>query len=193
MDGAIKPRNRVTEETWISVDIETSGPTPGTASMVSIGACLVFDPDTGMELLLRPDPALGWSTEAEAVHRLDRETLARDGLEPAAAMAAFEAWIGRVVPPGHRPVFVALNAGFDWMFVADYFWRYLGHNPFGTSAVDIKALYLGRHLGAVTRWAETSRLRMLERHPVALPHLHQALGDAREQAELCRLLLASRD
>jgi DNA polymerase III epsilon subunit-like protein len=193
MANATEMRKPVRDETWISVDVETSGPTPGTASLLSIGACLVDHPDTGIELLLRPDPALGWSEEAEAVHRLDRERLARDGLEPAAAMTAFAAWVERVVPPDHRPVLVALNAGFDWMFVADYFWRYLGRNPFGTSALDIKALYLGRHLGDIERWADTSRLRMIERHPVPLPHLHEALGDAREQAQLCRLILESRD
>ena len=178
------------DETWISVDIETSGPTPGIASLLSIGACLVDDPDTGIELLLRPDPALGWSAEAETVHGLDRARLERDGLDPADAFAELAAWVARVVPADHRPVFVALNAPFDWMFVADGFWRHLGRNPFGTNALDLKALYLGRHLDVVTRWAETSRLRMIERYPVRLPHRHEALGDAREQAELCRMILA---
>jgi len=179
----------VQDETWISVDIEASGPAPATASLVSIGACLVDDPDTGIELLVRPVPGLEWSKEAEAVHGLSRERLERDGLEPAVAMAAFEAWIARVVPAAHRPVMVALNAPFDWMFVADYFWRYLGRNPFGTSALDIKALYLGRHLDVLERWGQTTRLRMIERYPVSLPHLHEALGDAREQAAICRRIV----
>ena len=178
------------DETWISVDIEASGPTPGTASLVSIGACLVHDPDAAIELLLRPVPGLGWSTEAEAVHGLSRDRLERDGMDPVEAMAAFEAWIGRVVPAGDRPVMVALNAPFDWMFVADYFSRYLGRNPFGTSALDLKALYLGRHLDILERWADTTRLHMIERYPVGLPHLHEALADAREQAAICRLILA---
>ena len=176
-------------ETWISVDVETSGPTPGTGSLLSIGACLVDDPDIGFEVRLRPDPALPWSVEAEAVHLLSREQLLRDGLEPAAATEALVAWVERVVPAGHRPVLVALNAPFDWMFVADCCWRHLGRNPFGTSAIDLKALYLGRHLGEVEGWADTGRLRMLDRYPVDLPHLHEALADAREQAYLCRAIL----
>jgi DNA polymerase III epsilon subunit-like protein len=180
-------------ETWISVDVETSGPTPSTGSMLSIGACLVDDPERGIELRLRPDPALPWLEEAAAIHGLDRETLVRDGLEPGAAMAAFDAWLREVVPAGSRPVMVGLNAPFDWMFVADAFWRHLGRNPFGASALDIKALYLGRHLGDVRRWAETSRVAMLARYPVALPHTHDALDDAREQAALCRWILAEAD
>jgi DNA polymerase III alpha subunit (gram-positive type) len=86
-------------------------------------------------------------------------------------------------------VFVALNAPFDWMFVADAFLRHLGRNPFGHTALDIKALYLGRHLPVVDRWAMTSRPAMLERYPVDLAHTHAALDDAREQAILCRLIV----
>jgi DNA polymerase III alpha subunit (gram-positive type) len=105
-------------------------------------------------------------------------------------MEAFETWLVQVVPDGSRPVFVALNAPFDWMFVADAAWRHLGRNPFGASALDLKALYLGRHLDTVGRWRDTSRVRMLERYPVGLPHTHHALDDAREQAAICRAILA---
>jgi DNA polymerase III epsilon subunit-like protein len=177
-------------ETWISVDVETSGPVPATSSLLAIGACLVDDPEEGIELLLRPDPALGWDERAAHIHGLDRAELERDGLEPAEAARRLDAWLAGVVPPGSRPVFVALNAPFDWMFVADLLWRHLGHNPFGHSALDVKALYLGRHLDRTARWAETSRLRMLERYPVDLPHTHRALDDAREQARIVARIVA---
>jgi DNA polymerase III epsilon subunit-like protein len=173
-------------ETWISVDVETSGPTPATGSLLAIGACLVDRPDEGIELLLRPDPALPWRADAEAIHGLSRERLAHEGLDPREAMETLAAWLERVVAPGSRPVFVAFNAPFDWMFVADCAWRHLGRNPFGFSALDIKALYLGRHLDQVERWADTGRLRVLVRYPVDLPHTHHALDDAREQAAICR-------
>jgi ribonuclease T len=176
----------VDAETWISVDVETSGPTTGNGSLLAIGACLVDRPDEGIELLLRPDPARPWRADAEAVHGLSRERLGRDGLEPGTAMERLAAWVERVVPPGSRPVFVAFNAPFDWMFVAEYAWRHLGRNPFGISALDIKALYLGRHLDSVGRWAETGRHKVLDRYPVGLPHTHHALDDAREQAAICR-------
>jgi ribonuclease T len=176
----------VRSETWISVDVETSGPTPGTGSLLAIGACLVDRPEEGIELLLRPDPALPWSDEAEAVHGLSRERLAGEGLEPRAAMERLAAWLERVVAPGGAPVFVGFNAPFDWMFVAEYAWRHLGRNPFGISALDLKALYLGRHLDEVTAWAETTNPHVRQRYPVERPHTHGALDDAREQAEMCR-------
>jgi len=179
----------VNAETWISVDVETSGPSPGTGSLLAIGACPVDRPEEGIEILVRPDPALPWSAEAEAVHRLGRERLAREGLEPAVAMVELAAWLERVVPAGARPVFVGFNAPFDWMFVADYSWRHLGRNPFGMSALDLKALYLGRHLGEGTTWADTSSDQVRARYPVDLPHTHGALDDAREQAAICRLIL----
>lgn len=178
----------VRSETWISVDVETSGPTPSTGSLLAIGACLVDRPEEGIELLLRPDPLLPWSEDAAAVHGLDRTELDREGREPAEAMAAFGAWLATVVPDGSAPVFVALNAPFDWMFVADAFHRHLGRNPFGISALDVKALYLGRHLAEVRRWSETRRVTMLQRYPVDLPHTHRALDDAREHAALCRAI-----
>jgi len=179
----------VDAETWISVDVETSGPTPAAGSLLAIGACLVERPEEGIELLLRPDPALPWSDDAEAVHRLSRERLARDGLDPREALERLAAWLERVLPAGSRPIFVAFNAPFDWMFVADAAWRHLGRNPFGMSALDIKALYLGRHLDAVRRWGETSSDHVRARYPVDLPHTHGALDDAREQAAICRAIL----
>jgi ribonuclease T len=176
----------VQAETWISVDVETSGPTPATGSLLAIGACLVDRPEEGIELLLRPDPALPWSDAAEEIHGLARDRLARDGLEPGEAMQELAAWLERAVPAGSRPVLVAFNAPFDWMFVADAAWRHLGRNPFGTSALDIKALYLGHHLDEVHSWAETSNRHVRVRYPVGAPHTHRALEDAREQAEICR-------
>ena len=173
-------------ETWISIDVETSGPAPSVASLLSIGACLVDDPDEGIEILVRPIPGLAWSDEAEAVHHLTRERLAAEGLEPAAAMELLVGWVDAHARAGHDPVLVSFNAPFDWLFIADYCWRYLGRNPFGISALDLKALYLGRHLDSVRHWSKTRKGDVRRRYPIDLPHTHGALDDAREQAEICR-------
>ena len=181
----------MTDEIWFSVDIETSGPTPSSGSMIAIGACRMDDPAQGFSVELREQPDRPWSPLAEEVHGISREHLEATGVDPGEAMHAFAAWV-EAMAGRSTPVFDAFNAPFDWMFVADYFWRYLGRNPFGHTALDIKALYLGRHLDHVMRWSETGRIVILETYPVDLPHTHAALDDAREQAAICRRLLATR-
>jgi DNA polymerase III epsilon subunit-like protein len=175
-----------TREVFVSVDVETSGPSPSVASLLAVGACLVDDPAVAIYLELRPDPERGWDAAAAAVHGLDRDRLEREGLAPTEAMTRLVGWL-EDVSAGARPVFVGLNAGFDWMFLADALWRTLGGNPFGVAALDLKSLYMGRD--GVDSWARTTRRDMLRRYPVERPHTHNALDDARSQAELARRLL----
>ena len=171
----------------MSVDVETSGPTPGTGSLLAIGACRVDDPDQTFYRELRPIPGLPWSEEAAGIHGLDRVALTQHGGDPVAVMAGLSDWLDAVRGDG-TPVMVGFNAPFDWMFVADYFWRYLGHNPFGYSALDLKALFMGRD--GISRWSATTKRDVTTRYPVTEPHTHQALDDARMQAAICRRLLA---
>jgi ribonuclease T len=173
-------------ELLVSVDVETSGPSPSVASLLAIGACLVDDLSESIYLELRPDAERGWDAAAGAVHGLDRDRLEREGLAPPEAMARLVAWVERVSADA-RPVFVGLNAGFDWMFVADALWRTVGRNPFGIAPLDLKSLYMGRE--GVGAWARTTRADMTRRYPVERPHTHNALDDARSQAELARHLL----
>jgi DNA polymerase III epsilon subunit-like protein len=173
-------------EVLVSVDVETSGPSPSVASLLAVGACLVDDPAEAIYLELRPEDDRGWDEAAAAVHGLDRDVLRRDGLTPIDAMTRLVAWLERV-SDGRRCVFVGLNAGFDWMFVADALWRTVGRNPFGIAPLDLKALYMGRD--DVGSWARTTRGDMTRRYPVSEPHTHNALDDARAQAALARRLL----
>ena len=173
-------------EVLVSVDIEASGPSPTTGSLLSIGACLVSDPGMGLYAELRPSPDLPWEADAERVHGLDRDRLLREGLEPAMAMARLDDWLAGVCAGG-QPVFVGFNSPYDWMFVADYFWRHLGRNPFGVSALDLKSYYMGRE--GVTSWNETRRMFIDERFGLEPDHTHHALDDARGQARLARMLL----
>ena len=115
------------------------------------------------------------------------ETLAAEGVEPGRRDAAVRRLGAEVAPAGTAPIFVGFNAVFDWMFVDDYFQRFLGRNPFGHSALDIKAYYMG-HAGGT--WAQTS-MRFLSPLYLGGVHLtHNALGDARDQAELFRSMKA---
>jgi ribonuclease T len=180
------PPMRSDHEALVSVDVETSGNSPHTGSLLSIGACLVDDPDEGLYLELQPVAGMPWDDSAEKVHGLERSRLERDGFEPDVAMERLEAWVSGVAG-SRRPVFVGFNAPFDWMFVADYFWRYLGRNPFGVSALDLKSYYMGRE--GIARWDETRRVNIDDRLEIEPDHTHHALDDARGQARLAQILL----
>jgi ribonuclease T len=60
----------------------------------------------------------------------------------------------------------------------------LGENPYGFTALDIKAYYMGK-LDLKT-WAETSMKRMNPRFLSGREHTHNALDDAIEQAIIFR-------
>ena len=100
---------------------------------------------------------------------------------------ASEDWLGAQVPSGRQPIFVAFNAPFDWMFVNDYFHRFLGRNPFGFAALDLKAFYMG--LTGV-HWSETRMRYVAGRYLGNHPLTHHALCDAQDQAGLFRKMLA---
>ena len=42
-------------EVFVSVDVETAGPHPGGHALLSIGACLVYDPGQTFYVELQPD------------------------------------------------------------------------------------------------------------------------------------------
>ena len=173
-------------EVFISVDVETAGPHPGSHALLSIGACLALEPDKTFYVELQPDREAA-VPEALAISGLSLGGLAEHGVPPAAAMAQFKAWTLEQTPAGGRPVFVAFNAPFDWMFVAEYFHRYLGRNPFGHSALDLKAFYMGL-TGAP--WSETALHHVAARYGRRQELAHHALSDAQDQAALFRAMLA---
>jgi ribonuclease T len=172
-------------EVFISVDVETAGPHPGQYALLSIGACLVYNPAQTFYAELKPDRPAAWP-EAMAIHGLSLAELTERGRPPAEALAQFEAWIQAQTPAGWQPVFAAFNAPFDWLFVAEYFHRYLGRNPFGHAALDLKSFYMGL-TGA--RWLETSVRHVAARYGLRRELTHHALRDALDQAALFRAML----
>jgi ribonuclease T len=176
---------KIPDELLISVDVETAGPYPGRYSLLSIGACVVADPSLTFYVELQP-VSPDAVPDALAVTGLDMETLAEQGLAPAEAMLSFAGWLDTVAPAGTRPVFVGFNAPFDWMFVNEYFHRFLGYNPFGHNALDIKSFYAGR---TGVRWHETSLKHVAARYGGPLSLSHNALADAIDQASLMAAML----
>ncbi|WP_337261540.1 MULTISPECIES: 3'-5' exonuclease [unclassified Serratia (in: enterobacteria)] len=174
------------DELYISVDIETSGPIPAEFSMLSIGACLVYQPETSIYLELKPISSK-YDPEALAVSGLHLEKLEQEGLTPQEAMRTFEEWVISSCAPGQKAIFVGLNTPFDWSFINYYFHNYLGNNPFGFTAIDMKAYFMGT-LGC--SWKETKSSHMAAKlEPQRKPN-HNALDDARFQAELFAKMLA---
>ncbi|WP_425914616.1 hypothetical protein [Pseudomonas sp. GWSMS-1] len=84
-----------------------------------------------------------------------------------------------------QPIVERINASFDLSFVNYYFHLFLGENPFGIAALDIKSMYFGTSGCA---WKST---RSSEIEKVVNPESsgnHDALDDAVYQAELFNLI-----
>ncbi|MBM3254473.1 MAG: 3'-5' exonuclease [Candidatus Omnitrophica bacterium] len=171
-------------ELYISVDVETSGPIPGEFSLLSLGACVVGQPSKTFYAELKPLND-NFDKKALEVSDLSMEELRIKGEKPAEAFARFEKWI-KEVSGENRPIFVAFNATFDWMFTHWYFIRFLGHDPFGISGLDIKAYFMGKHKAL---WGETVKKKVRLHYPPKTAHTHNALDDAIEQAEIFEKML----
>lgn len=178
------------EEFFISVDVETSGPEVGSYALLAIGACTLEEPRKTFYLELNPDkPA--FEVNALAVSGLSMEKLAREGMPASDAMQRFADWILSVTPAGMYPLFVGFNAPFDWMFINEYFFKYIGENPFGHAALDIKSFFMG--LKGVP-WSRTGMASISEHYLERKALSHNALEDAIQQAEIFRhMLTESRD
>jgi len=174
------------KEIFVSVDVETAGPIPGEYSLLSIGACDVYNEVNAFSCELKP---INHNAVPEAlkVSGLSLVALEQTGLAPAEAMLQFHDWAKSLTDNDETLVFVGLNAGFDWSFVNYYFHKYLGKNPFGFAPLDIKAYYMGL---TGCSWTDTRSSRMSENLKPRGEGDHNALHDAKYQAELFRLIRA---
>ncbi|HEU0035732.1 MAG TPA: hypothetical protein VFQ53_34205 [Kofleriaceae bacterium] len=143
---------------WIMVDIETSGPIIGTHSMTELGAAVgtrargVVD---AFEVLIAPISDEVKTSRGSFARAKER------GVTPVEAMTRFAAWTRMYRE--RRATFVARPAAFDWPWIVQYAWRYLGDNPFGFKAV------------CASSWFEARGRRF----DVELPHV--AVEDAKIQ------------
>lgn len=181
--------------TYYSVDVEASGPVPGLYNLVSIGATAIRPVggralELGESFYAELKPVFpGQDAAANKVHGLDPPRLAREGLEPATAMARLTAFVERTIVPGSEAVFVGHVAVFDWMYIS-YYYAWSGQpNPFGYKGIDTKSLAMGL-LGLP--WPSTGKEFILERLGMAAQDaatVHRADADARHQAEMFVALL----
>jgi DNA polymerase III epsilon subunit-like protein len=173
------------DEFYIVVDIEASGPDPCKYAMLSIGACTITEPQETLYIELSPDSDQ-FIQEALEVSGLSLKALINTGVPPADAMRKFEDWLSAINRDNKPPVFTAFNAPFDWLFVNTYFHRYLGYNPFGYKALDIKACFMGLHR---TPFEKTSHRNLCNYYQIGLDLTHHALEDAINEAEIFKAIL----
>jgi DNA polymerase III epsilon subunit-like protein len=184
---------------YISADIEADGPIPGPYSMLSFGLAVAgtfdgttFEPrnpsDRTFYRELKPisdhfDPG------ALQVSGLDREELTARGSEPSQALQGAARWV-REQAGTFRAVLVGYPVVFDWLFLHWYFVRFAGESPFGFgSALDIKTIY---HQKARVTFDRAGRDQLPPDLSSGLPHTHNALEDAIEQAEVFNRLFVWR-
>jgi DNA polymerase III epsilon subunit-like protein len=167
---------------FIDIDIEADG-IAGHGSILSIGATTVHGETFYSEL----KPAFEQFIEGHSVfcaeHGLERERLLAEAVEAEVVMHNFNVWIHEMMVKHEKdPVFVGLNAGFDWPFIDLYFRKYGIDNPFGIAGDDLKSLVMP--LGGSWDWNDTKKSRMPEAIKPEGDFTHHALEDAQYQQKL---------
>jgi len=186
------------EKKYISVDVESSGLTPGKYSMLSLGACVVGDTEKQFYRELKPISkifmpgamavaCLGLKCLEAVKHKAEYgpkcvlfkpelvlDLMEQDCEEPGKTMNDFRNWILEATK-GYRPVIAARPTIYDGMFVAWYFDNFCEEdNPFGHSGEDINSMYRGLMRNVNTN---INSIKLDGRK-----HTHNALDDAVEQA-----------
>ena len=167
---------------YIMVDVESDGPIPGDYSMISLGAVVVEqNPQNGFYRQIKPISDK-WIPEALAVSGFTREqTFGDDFLGAKEVMQNFEGWLKNLKTD--RLMFVSDNNGFDWQWVNWYFHHFLGNNPFGHSSTNLGSLYKGAERDMFANF----------KHLRTTKHTHNALDDAKGNAEAMYTILAQKN
>ena len=178
-------------EYYVSVDIEADGPIPSQNSMISLGAAAFTSSGELLDVFkvnLQPRPGAEQDPETMkwwAKHLPAWDSATVNALEPAVAMQVFQEWLDSLVQDAEEQVklvFVGYPVTYDFMFVYDYFIRYLGSCPFGFSGLDIKTL-----ISAVSGlpYRESVKSSLPKKWARERPrHTHEADQDALEQGHI---------
>ncbi len=186
----------MSEDIFISVDCETSGPFPGRHALLSVGAVVVRRVgarwQTGAEYYDEWAPPEGAEEDRAAtrIHGLDLARLRARGNAPARAATAFADWAATAGPG--RLVFAGYNAAFDWAFVLHALGAAGVTNPFHHVPLDLKAAIWGLHGGSWRTGSNVDALARAVGGPVPTrPGLrpHHAGDDALAQADQLVALL----
>jgi hypothetical protein len=155
----------------IFVDVEAYGGAPSVGKMTEFGAVEYQSRESfhGVIWKSSPDPA-------NPAIPLPTELAVAD---PGEVFRQFDHWLQRFKGPY---VFVSDNNGFDWQWINDGFWKFLGRNPFGHSSRRISDFYAGLCDNFFTPTQNWKRLRRTV-------HDHNPVNDAMGNAEAFERML----
>ena len=165
-------------DVYISVSIKTSGPMPPDYSILSIDACAVSHPEQSFYTEMKP---LKFNAVPEILfaNKMVLKKLEEQGTDPQEATLRFVEWVREVTGFG-RPVLVSLTATLDWSFINWYTCKFVGSNPFGYGAVDIRTYGMARQRCS---WGAVS---LIEDHGELNFWRNRSFYSALEQARLFR-------
>lgn len=180
-------------ESYISFDVETTGPVPGLYSMIDLGACLVTDSSVEFQASLQEAPDAGWEKGAREFwmrngHNRRILTQIQERAEsPMVVMSRFDQWLKQF----GKPVMIGFPASFDFSFINYYWWRWLKKDPpFSFSCLDVKTMAM---CVLKSGYRDASKSVLRRRAPQCfthnLEHTHLAIDDAKEQAFLFQELV----
>ncbi len=178
-------------DAYFSADVETDGPIPGPFSILSFA--LVYAGTFDGEYFERPASSQtfyrelkpiseNYELEALQVNGLDRARLILSGENPESVMSEAALWVRKVAGVA-TPVLIAYPLCFDWSWLYWYFIRFCSEgSPFGHSrCFDIKTAVA---LKARLPIAAAGRSQLPPSFRAGRGHTHNALDDAKEQAEI---------
>lgn len=177
--------NQPTPETFISIDVETTGPIPGPYSMISLGAA-AFNQEGDLlstfSANLEELPGAGvfadthkfWATHPEAYNAT---LIGRQ--DPTKVMQDFVEWVKRLdgwlVP-------VCYPASWDFMFVYWYMIKFGQKSPFFHSCLDMRSYAMAMQKKP---WREVTKRNFPRRwFSPGNSHSHIAMTDAIEQGNI---------
>lgn len=159
----------------IFIDCEAYGNCPALGNLTEFGA-VEYESLRSFHGIIEetlPDPT------NSAVPLLSSMSLVDRDARREVVFSDFDRWLAQF--PG-RPVMVSDNPAFDFMWIADGFWRSLGRNPLGHSARRIGDFYAGL-TGDFRNAQKWKKLRVTK-------HDHDPVHDSQGNVEAFRRMLA---
>jgi len=188
MENLRKYKSVIMDDLFFCVDGEFDGPIPPQHSLLSFGS-VAFTLRDGIlgefEVNIKPLP--GATMYPSNKNFWDRNPKAYaatlvDQQEPRAAMIQYDKHINGLRGK-RRPLFVEFPGFIDFMWIHWYYHNFLGHCPFGFSAVSMKTFMMADQN---LPYRQCTKRNMPKRwFNKNLRHTHEALDDARGQAHNC--------